>query len=408
MNMTLIAFLLLGTATVAFAVDESIDKDAGEFTVQWLQHVPQLEQPQHVMSVGETRITLRPLPKEKAKDAPRAAIFVGESRATKTPIYPGKRYHFALVYRGGNAQWFVNGYPDGPPVTDLLVGEIVAPVGADSATTTLDEALSDNKILAGFMSELQPCEILTVAHRGVHKHAPENTRISYVQAIAAGAPVVEFDTALTSDGHIVGMHDKTVDRTTDGTGKLAEMTLEQVRKLEAGSWKDPKYKGEPVPTLDEIADVVRGKAILMLDLKAEGQGAAIAKWIETSKFPHDQLIVAPWEDAEGVALRKHIPASVPMIRLTSKVPAEVVNDEYFAKMKSMGFSGFSVNWQYLTQEFVQGAHKNGMKVYVWTLNDPPDIAGAALLGVDGVITDDSAATIELLAELIPANAIGHH
>lgn len=399
MNMTLIAFLLCATAAAALAVDEAIDKDSGEFTVQWLQQVPQLEQPLHVMSVGETQITLRPLPPEKAKDPPRAAVFVGESRATKTPIYPGKRYHFALVYRDGSAQWFVNGYPDGPPAADLLVGEIVAPVGADSTSTTPNKALANEAILADFMSELQPREILTVAHRGVHMHAPENTRISYIQAVEAGAPIVEFDTALTSDGHIVGMHDKTVDRTTNGTGKLAEMTFEQVRKLEAGAWKHAKYKGEPVPTLDEIADVVRGKSILMLDLKAEGQGAAIAKWIERTNYPHDQLIIAPWTDAEGVALRKHVPATVPMIRLTSKMPAETVDDAYFAHMKSLGFSGFSVNWQYLTQEFVETAQKNGMKVYVWTLNDPPDIAGAALLGVDGVITDDPASTIKLLHSL---------
>jgi glycerophosphoryl diester phosphodiesterase len=88
-----------------------------------------------------------------------------------------------------------------------------------------------------------------------------------------------------------------------------------------------------------------------------------------------------------------------MIRLTSNIPTETIDDDYFEKMKSLGFSGFSVNWQYLTQEFVQGAQRNGMKVYVWTLNDSPDIAGAALLGVDGVITDDPAATIKLLDSL---------
>jgi len=195
------------------------------------------------------------------------------------------------------------------------------------------------------------------------------------------------------------MHDDTVDRTTDGTGKTAERTLKQVRKLEAGSWKDPKYKGEPVPTIDDVADVVRGKSILMLDLKAEGQGAAIATWLETTKFPHDQVILAPWQDAEGIALRKHVPATVPMIRLTSKVPAKIVDDAYFARMKSIGFSGFSVNWQYLTEEFTRAAQTNGMKVYVWTLNDTPDLAGAALLGVDGIVTDDPAATIKLLADL---------
>ena len=237
-----------------------------------------------------------------------------------------------------------------------------------------------------------------VGHRGVHKHAPENTRISYVQAVEAGAPIVEFDTALTKDGHIIGMHDKTVDRTTDGTGAVAEMTLEELKKLDAGSWKHAKYKGEPVPTIDDVADVVRGKAVLMLDLKAEGQGAAVAKWLEQSKFPHDQLILAPWEDAEGVALRKHV-TDVPMIRLTTPVPTKTIDDAYFAKMKSIGFSGFSVNFGNLTEAFVEAAKRKGMAVYVWTINDNPEIAGAVLLGVDGIITDDPAVTAKTVAEL---------
>ena len=88
-----------------------------------------------------------------------------------------------------------------------------------------------------------------------------------------------------------------------------------------------------------------------------------------------------------------------MIRLTTKVPTDVVDDAYFAKMKQIGFSGFSVSWPYLTKEFVDAAHKNGMKVYVWTVNDNPEIAGSALIGVDGVITDDAAATAKILAEL---------
>jgi glycerophosphoryl diester phosphodiesterase len=68
-------------------------------------------------------------------------------------------------------------------------------------------------------------------------------------------------------------------------------------------------------------------------------------------------------------------------------------------MKSIGFSGFSVNWQWLTEEFTRAAQKHGMKVYVWTLNDPPDLAGAALLGVDGIVTDDPANTMKLLESL---------
>ena len=404
-----LALLLLGaTGVVAEGVAGGARID-GDFTIVWKQRVddPTVATTQPSFRVGDFRVELRPGVKAKPKDPPAFNVALGgDATKSKTLVYPGKWYHFALVGSGGKVQLSVNGFPDAeprpavPPAAGVLAA---APAGTVAPVADLyfaAEASAPADVLGPVKQKLPTGRtIVTVAHRGVHKHAPENTRISYVQAIEAGAPIVEFDTALTADGYIVGMHDKTVDRTTDGTGKIAEMTLEQVRKLEAGSWKHPKYKGEPVPTLDEVADVVRGKAILMLDLKAEGQGAAIAKWLESTKYPHDQVIIAPWEDHEAVALRKHVPMTVPMIRLTSKVPTEQADDAYFEKMKSIGLSGFSVNWQYLTETFTRAAQKHGMKVYTWTLNEPPDIAGAALLGVDGVITDDSAATIKLLAEL---------
>jgi glycerophosphoryl diester phosphodiesterase len=329
---------------------------------------------QEVFAFDQTRVTLRPVKPEREKDPPRVALFVNDTPASRAAIYPGKLYHFMVISAYGQTQCFVNGYADLPaPAHDL------AAVKQDIAT-------------------LVRHKVTTVAHRGVHKHAPENTRISYVMAVEAGTPIVEFDTALTKDGHIIGMHDKTVDRTTDGSGKVAELTLEQIRKLDAGSWKGRKFKGEPVPTIDDVADVVRGKSILMLDLKAEGQGKAIADWLERSKFPRAQVILAPWEDAEGIALRRYLP-DVPMIRLTSRIPTDTISDAYFAGMKDKGFSGFSINWQNLSKEFIDTARKNSMKVYTWTLNNPIDIAGAVLNGVDSVITDDPAATMKLISEL---------
>ena len=401
---TLIAAMLLLLTTVVASNGQDAARPnpmlaGGNWTATWTQRIDDAAATQPSLQLGHLEVALLPAPKAKPKDAPAFFLAIGdEARRSKTLIYPGKPYQFVLAAGEGNVQLFINGFPDGDPQPLPDVTKPATTRKPRMGSTSVEESevmmntMPPEMILDRFKRELRPRPIVTVAHRGVHKHAPENTRISYVQAVEAGAPILEFDTALTSDGHIIGMHDKTVDRTTEGTGKVAEMTLEQIRKLEAGSWKDPKYKGEPIPTLG-------GKAILMLDLKAEGQGPAIAKWLEATKYPHDQLIVAPWEDAEAVALRKHVPATVPMIRLTSKVPTETVNDAYFKKAKSIGLSGFSVNWQHLTQPFVKGAQSNGMKVYVWTLNDPADIAGAAVLGVDGVITDDSAATIKLLAEL---------
>ena len=369
----------------------------GEYTITWQQTLASSEQPAPAMTIGDTEIAVRPLPKgpkDKPKDPPRAALFIGDKLHSKTLIYPGKPYHFAIVSREGKLQLFINGFPDGEPFEGKLSGhkKVNLPV------ETSGGAMSEDDIRRTVKRLIPERDFKVVAHRGVHKHAPENTRISYVQALAAKADIVEFDTALSKDGQIVGMHDKTVDRTTNATGKVSDFTADELSRLDAGSWKHEKYAGEPVPRLDEIAELCRGKAVVMLDLKAEGQGKAIAEWLERSKFPRDQIILAPWTDEEGIALRQHVKI-VPMIRLTSQIPTKVVDDAYFAKMREIGFTGFSVNWQNLTKEFTDAARRNGMKVYVWTINDNPDIAGAMLLGVDGIITDDSAATAKTIAQL---------
>jgi glycerophosphoryl diester phosphodiesterase len=206
-----------------------------------------------------------------------------------------------------------------------------------------------------------------------------------------------MDLRLTKDDHLILMHDETIDRTTTGKGKVLDMTLAEIEKFDAGSWKDGKYKSEPVPTMKAIAEVCKGKAIMMLDLKCTGLGDAIQKWMQACEVKPDQIILAPWTDEEGAALRKILP-DPPMIRLTSSVPAKF-DDAYFERMKQIGFSGFSVNWPKLPQAFVDGAHKHQMIVHTWTVNEPNEVAGAVLAGVDGIITDDVTATMKQVAEL---------
>jgi len=392
---TLLATVLV-VSTGCTRMNKKVD---GDLSVRWRQTIASTQPTtQPILSIGDTQVAARPLPQLKPKDAPRAALFVGDAIQSKTLIYPGKPYDFTLVGKAGMTRLFVNGFPDGAPVATKLAGAVKSEFdGVDDLDVT-NKPLTDAQVLENFRKHLPHRDVVTVGHRGINKYAPENTRISYVQAVEAHAPIVEMDTALSKDGVIVLMHDPTVDRTTNGKGKVAAHTADELGKLDAGSWKDKKYAGEPVPRLTQIADVCRGKTIMMLDLKAEGQGKAVAAWPDSGGFARDQVILAPWTDAEGAALRQYV-KDVPMIRLTAKVPTETIDDAYFAKMKQIGFSGFSVSWPYLTKQFIDAAHKNGMKIYVWTINDNPEIAGAALAGVDGVITDDAAATMKTLADL---------
>ncbi|MCW2932693.1 MAG: glycerophosphoryl diester phosphodiesterase [Actinomycetia bacterium] len=113
-------------------------------------------------------------------------------------------------------------------------------------------------------------EVVIAAHRGMAAGYPENTLAAFRHSVADGFPVIEVDLRATADGHIVVMHDETVDRTTSGTGEVGQMTLAEVRSLDAGSHAGPRFAGEPVPTYPETLEALRGLgATLVLDIKQD-------------------------------------------------------------------------------------------------------------------------------------------
>src|SRR5436309_263912 len=113
-----------------------------------------------------------------------------------------------------------------------------------------------------------------VAHRGASALAPENTLAAFRRALEAGAPAVECDVHLTADGAPIVIHDARVDRTTNGTGEVASLTLAALRALDAGGWFDPRFAGERLPTLEETLAIAAGRSRVFVELKPGG-GAAL-------------------------------------------------------------------------------------------------------------------------------------
>ena len=110
--------------------------------------------------------------------------------------------------------------------------------------------------------------VTVIAHRGASRFAPENTIAAFEKAIARGADLIEIDIRETKDGHLVVMHDVTVDRTTNGSGAVAGLTLAEIKQLDAGSSFSFEFKGEKIPTLDEALEAMKGRALPDLDFKA--------------------------------------------------------------------------------------------------------------------------------------------
>ena len=134
--------------------------------------------------------------------------------------------------------------------------------------------------------------VVAVGHRGAMRFAPENTLAGFDKAIEMGARVVEIDVRMTADGHFVVMHDARVDRTTDGRGPVARLTLAEIKALDAGSWFAPEFTGERVPTLREALRHVKGRAGVDIDFKAgpEDSAARIAAILDEEGFDDGSLV----------------------------------------------------------------------------------------------------------------------
>jgi glycerophosphoryl diester phosphodiesterase len=134
--------------------------------------------------------------------------------------------------------------------------------------------------------------VIVVGHRGTRRFAPENTLAAFDKAIELGARSIEIDVRMTRDGEFVIMHDPWVDRTTDGTGLVSQMTLAEIRKLDAGSWFSPSFAGERVPTLREALRAVKGRAAVDIDFKSGPDNSAelITQILDEEGFDDGTLV----------------------------------------------------------------------------------------------------------------------
>ena len=122
-------------------------------------------------------------------------------------------------------------------------------------------------VLAVFLNNCQSDKLMIIAHRGGSKLAPENTIAAFKNAIAIGVDMIEIDVILSKDKEVVVIHDDKIDRTTNGSGIVKEMTLSEIQKYSAGSWFDEKYNDEKIPTLNQVMNLINGRVKLLIEIK---------------------------------------------------------------------------------------------------------------------------------------------
>ena len=221
------------------------------------------------------------------------------------------------------------------------------------------------------------------AHRGASSCAPENTMAAFTAAVAGGADGLELDIHLSCDGVPVVIHDETLERTTDGCGHVAEMTLQQLQRLDAGSWFSAEFKGEPIPLLEEVLRAFAGQLRLNLELKEFSAGMVMLKLLK--QYPSADIVVSSF----NYELLKRLRAVDDDLALA--VLFEIGNWRYAVQVvRELSACAFHPSVSQVNSPMLATCKQAGLPVSVWTVDDVCVAKSLVKDGVSGLFTNDPA------------------
>lgn len=212
--------------------------------------------------------------------------------------------------------------------------------------------------------------MILTGHRGAAKLEPENTLLSIQTAIDLGVDQIEIDVHLTRDQHLVVIHDATVDRTTDGQGAIADFTLAEVRRLDAG-------KGERIPTLQEVIDLVRGKVILQIELKGPDTTEPVIQTVEQNGMGNEVLLTSFVHDRLREA--RQLNPNLRLGALWADPPPDACEQAV-----DMGAEAIHIQHLNIAPQLVGEAHAHGLKIRAWNPDTVEEIQRAIDLEVDAI------------------------
>lgn len=234
--------------------------------------------------------------------------------------------------------------------------------------------------------------MLTIAHRGASASAPENTLAAFREAIRERADLVEMDLRLSRGGEVVVFHDRELDRTTGGSGPVGERTLEELKRLDAGSWFSPEFRGERIPSLKEALDLAAAARIgLCLELKIdrgeeEFSGRLVSRVLDLlsdNRVP-GRIFLASFDlPTVQMVLREGSPGiSTGLIFRDPETWGWLVGEDL------TGINLLSARWDIISAERVEAGHRAGKEVWAWTVDDRERLELVRAAGVDGVASND--------------------
>ena len=236
-----------------------------------------------------------------------------------------------------------------------------------------------------------------IAHRGNKQRAPENTLAAFRSAAEGGADAVEFDVKLTVDGHVVVIHDATVDRTTDGRGRVSRLPLAAVRDLDAGAWFSDQFRGERVPTLEEVFETVGSHLHMNVELTnySTPLDNLVGKVVEcVRKYGlQDRVLFSSFFACNLGCLKRGMPEAACGLLTWAGGPGWLGRTSGF---RSPRYQALHPCLSDVTAGLVSRVHAAGKRLNVWTVNLEADLKRVIGLGVDGIFTDDPGLALRLL------------
>lgn len=237
------------------------------------------------------------------------------------------------------------------------------------------------------LKKLPPFTIF--AHRGASLHAPENTISAFNLAIQQGAHAIELDVMLSADNEAVVIHDNNVDRTTNGSGQVMNLSLADIRTLDAGSYFDAKFMGEKIPTLEEVLSIFGGKILINIELKNlinpfDPLPLITAALVKKYRL-EDKVLFSSFNPIALIKINRYLPDTDNALLLWGGFFGKIIQP-FLTKI--IPHKALHPSLSITDSKLVKLAHRNGYRIHVYTVNDANTINRMYEMGVDGIFTND--------------------
>jgi len=233
---------------------------------------------------------------------------------------------------------------------------------------------------------------IRIGHRGAAGYCPENTFASFHKALDLGVDFLEMDVQMTKDGELVVIHDSTVNRTTNGKGKVKDFTLKEIQSLDAGSWFDPQFGGEKVPSLGDFLDEFSSKTGILLEIKNPSLYPGIEEKIANellkrglTRSEGKQVIVQSFDQDSLKKFHQLVPAIQIGVLLKRFSGKGLSNQELDSFSSYAAFVNPKITM--VNRRLISKIHKHGFKTFIWTIRNRKEVQLLRHFHVEGIISD---------------------